>query len=1602
MRHRSVRTRIGSILLTGAMLLSLLPTAAWATEVTETTGTEIISEETAEAPANGPSDTGTVAGDEKDPDQGTEPTNEVGSGDAATVAAITTQDTLEAAIEDAPKGGTVRLDGDIDITEPIVITKELTLDLNGNTIAPDANTTIWQDDDNTHRWSLIRVAAGGNLTVTGEGTLRAAENDSYAIDLYDETSKCTIENGTFVGNVHAVYVFAGELTVNGGTFSVQQKYSTEYPDEYVLNCFDASYESGTASITVSGGTFVGFNPSNCRAEGAGTDFCAPGYIVEKDSTGGEISYTVTKLSAENAVAQVGDEYYATLAEALEDAQDNETVKLLKDTVITPVGTESNNLIPQITISSDVTIDLNGKQVTTAGSAIGYTPVLFNIDGATVTITGNGTIDVQTVGAYDDGEGCYGINITNNGSLTIENGTFTGAPTAVQVTTGTLTILGGTFRLVNIEMDEEDLLYMSKFVVNCIDSNFANGTARIYIKGGSFCFDPDGKPEASDITYVPAGYESVQTENGMWTVGPKADGGMEVTKPETSGGSVSSKLDGIYTGSGTEITTPGEGGEDQGVGENDKQGNLTIDLKVGATEGATAPDKAALTVTQQAASTLDKASSLTVTADAGTVKLDAAALDKMSTAEDNVVISIEKGTNADDGKYTFTATSGEENLFPEGQGNGFITLTVPAPSGMTDNKVFVYYLGPNGAEEITNARIEGEEGSETVTWTVSHFSTYYVTATEQSVSVTVDGTTTTYTDFSDALVQIEAGDTATVILLDDVTLSRGADVSGKVTLDLNGHKITGSDGYSADYLLAVKRGGDLTINDTDGTGAITTDTIACAVKMTVKDENDSKTPAKLTVNGGTIKGNWYGIVGNGTRHNTEITINNGTIMNFSKDGTAIYHPQDGSLTITGGKIQSPNTAIEIRSGSLTVTGGIISGGTGEPEVSGNGNGTTTSNTGIAIAQHTTTKPITVNITGGTISGGAAVYESNPQNNTEETDGSNAVTVSIADADLNGDLKSSGFGDVSVNNTRITGDVDKAGTGNMGIVDSTITGTAPDANNGGVTYVNTKVNGTVYDTVVTGKEAMVNGTQYEKLEDAVDAAKDGNVVTLLGNVVLDGTGKGDTEGLLEITKSITLNGNGHTITAKDVRKTGTTDGPSMINIVGNVKVTIRNLDIDGLESVSGEEIPDNTKHGLNIYGGAEVTVENVTIKHGKGYGSVANGSAVTVNGLTTSGNGWGGINVDSKSGEASLVVESATINEKNSIKFENSSGGTNNDPSAKIKDGNFQYITKGDEITKKLDLTISGGKFAVGTGPKGASNVSQYLEAGLAIDSNGNVYTPSQGGSSSGGTTRYNVSVEDTDNGSIRVSPSRASRGQTVTITVDPDEGYVLDRLIVRDSDGDRIDVERQSDTRYTFEMPRGAVTIEATFVEGEEENVLPFRDVDVDDWFYDAVVYAYENDLMSGVSAREFAPNSTLTRAMVAQMLWAMEGKPQVNYLMQYADVGSGDWYAEAVRWASSQGIMSGYGDSQFGPNDPVTRQQLALILYNYAKEKDYDTTGGGMALREYSDYDAIADWAVTGLGWAVEHGLISGMGDGVLAPTGGATRAQVAQIFMNFCEDVAE
>ena len=277
----------------------------------------------------------------------------------------------------------------------------------------------------------------------------------------------------------------------------------------------------------------------------------------------------------------------------------------------------------------------------------------------------------------------------------------------------------------------------------------------------------------------------------------------------------------------------------------------------------------------------------------------------------------------------------------------------------------------------------------------------------------------------------------------------------------------------------------------------------------------------------------------------------------------------------------------------------------------------------------------------------------------------------------------------------------------------------------------------------------------------------------------------------------------------------------------------------------------------------------------------------------------------------------------------------------------------------------------------------------------------GSSSSSGSIRYTVSVEDTDNGSVEVSPTRASKGSTVTVTVKPDEGYELDKLTVTDKNGDRIKLTDKGDGKYTFQMPASKVTVEAVFtaVEPEPEG-LPFTDVTSGDWFYDAVAYVYDKGMMEGTTDTTFAPAMNLTRSMIAQVLYNLEERPEAPGAAGFTDVAAGAWYADAVNWAAARGIVKGYDTGAFGPEDSVTREQLAAILYRYAQAKGYDTTQGGMAVREFSDSASISDWAQTAMSWAVNAQVLSGKGNGVLDPQGTATRAEVAQMLMNFGEHV--
>ena len=268
--------------------------------------------------------------------------------------------------------------------------------------------------------------------------------------------------------------------------------------------------------------------------------------------------------------------------------------------------------------------------------------------------------------------------------------------------------------------------------------------------------------------------------------------------------------------------------------------------------------------------------------------------------------------------------------------------------------------------------------------------------------------------------------------------------------------------------------------------------------------------------------------------------------------------------------------------------------------------------------------------------------------------------------------------------------------------------------------------------------------------------------------------------------------------------------------------------------------------------------------------------------------------------------------------------------------------------------------------------------------------------------YLITVDRVSGGRVTVQPGRADRGDTVTITVYPNDGYELDELVVTDSRGNEIDLDARSATRFTFTMPGGKVTVEASFVrEGGQPQVpqTTFADVPASAWYYNAVEYVYENGLMSGVSGGRFAPDDTLTRAMLVQTLYAMEGRPAAASA-GFADVASGDWYASAVNWAAANGVVSGVSETGFGPNNALTREQLALILYRFAQYKGYDVTGTS-DLAAYADGSSVSGWAAEAMGWAVDAGLISGVGGNQIAPTGTATRAQVAQILMNFCENVA-
>ena len=271
----------------------------------------------------------------------------------------------------------------------------------------------------------------------------------------------------------------------------------------------------------------------------------------------------------------------------------------------------------------------------------------------------------------------------------------------------------------------------------------------------------------------------------------------------------------------------------------------------------------------------------------------------------------------------------------------------------------------------------------------------------------------------------------------------------------------------------------------------------------------------------------------------------------------------------------------------------------------------------------------------------------------------------------------------------------------------------------------------------------------------------------------------------------------------------------------------------------------------------------------------------------------------------------------------------------------------------------------------------------VDGTLTVTKRSAGGGSNSGSSGgdYIVSVDSDKHGTVTVSPKRADKGDTVTITVKPDKGYELDELTVTDKSGDTIKIKDKGNGKFTFTMPGSKVTVEANFKQIETEPENPFTDISKNDYFYDAVLWAADKGITSGVTDTLFAPNASCTRAQMVTFLWRANGSPKATGVNPFTDVSADAYYYDAVLWAAEKGITSGTTATTFSPDATLTRGQTVTFLW---RANGSPAVSGG----SFSDVAADAYYA-SGVAWAVSEGITSGTGGNNFSPDAPCTRAQI-------------
>ena len=804
---------------------------------------------------------------------------------------------------------------------------------------------------------------------------------------------------------------------------------------------------------------------------------------------------------------------------------------------------------------------------------------------------------------------------------------------------------------------------------------------------------------------------------------------------------------------------------------------------------------------------------------------------------------------------------------------------------------------------------------------------------------------------------------------------------------------------------------------------------CTYGPGLKDGNVDNAKSIINISGGTITAA-QGIGTNassGQYAGYTLNMTGGTV-DGTKDGTGMYLPAIGVNNISGGTITGAQ-AIRICAGELNITDGtiigteaydddtdLVNGGSGgtagaivvgkagasgyvgsiDVNISGSAKIKNSADNGAAIvvsdknmaADAYTDLGISVDITGGTVVGD--VRKVSNLSNTPTSDGGN-TTLTLDGASVKGDvINSTSDGSVLVKNSNIDGEIkDDSTSGSIAVISSFANGV-------------TGNNVAVFDSTIAGQgmnevgsaKATINGALYDSLQAAINAAKDGDTITLLKEEL---NSKNET---FAITKDITITGEKMTVER--------TVAGVAFEIKNGGKLTFDNLklEINGDPDSCGKEGDAVTK-GIDVYDGELVITNNSKVDFNNLRSAIvmqtAESSANIVSSRVTASNVWGNfsnggdwhiigssLNIGGNEGSKGHGLSATELEIRDSSVNINSCGLLGltakrldvDDSTITVNEcgkqlpyasewstdkESYKYpveIKNGGSVTIDKDSTIT-----LMNNP--ASNVLYLVNSTLTADGTLNASIRTNSGSEF-----YIVSIEGSN-------PMVVASGDTVKLPTVSKPGYIF--LGWKCSDGhtyqpdDVIKVEKNMTfTAIWANMPD--ITPGTPGGDDDDEPVVtfPFNDVSVLDWFYDAVYYVWENELMNGTDVNQFSPNSPLTRAMVWAVLARVDGET----------ISGDSWMTEAQAWAVESGVSDGTD-----PTGYVTREQLVTMLYRFAGEP-----ADAADISGYPDAASISDWAADAMAWAVKVGLIEGDDVGALNPTANSTRAHAATFFMRFSE----